>query len=241
MLIDYPAIFLIGFLGSFGHCIGMCGGFVMAYSIKINAKNPASENQPITPHLMYNIGRILTYTFLGLLFGFVGETVGIRLGINNFQGALQIVAGLIMIWMGLDFGGWIPPLSGNYFPGYSHFKKLASSLLSRVNRRNVFALGLVLGFIPCGLVYAAGAKAAATENVLGGMLTMFIFGLGTIPGMFLVGIGANLVTVKFRHYLFRLATVLVILLGIYTVYKGGRAIVNPVFHHHQMVEVHCDP
>ena len=63
-----------------------------------------------------------------------------------------------------------------------------------------------------------------------------IFGLGTIPGMFLVGIGANLVTVKFRQNLFRLATVLVILLGIYTVYKGGRAIVNPAFHQHQMVE-----
>lgn len=239
MSIDYPAVFLIGFLGSFGHCIGMCGGFVMAYSIKINQNQPASKAFFISPHLLYNIGRVITYTFLGLLFGLVGETLGVRLGLISFQGTLQIIAGLLMIWMGLDFGGWIPPLSASYFPGYTRFKQLIGSFLRKVNRKNVLGLGLILGFIPCGLVYAAGAKAAAAESALGGMLTMLVFGIGTIPGMLMMGIGANFVTVKFRQRLFRLATILVILLGAFTIYKGVRALTNPIMHH--TADIQCCP
>ncbi len=227
MLIDYPAIFLIGFLGGFGHCIGMCGGFVMAYSIKLNSGRPSPAKALIAPHLLYNIGRISTYTLLGLLFGLAGEILGIRLGIINYQGALQVIAGLLMVWMGLDFGGWIPPLSANYFPGYNRFKQLAGSLLNRVNRKNVFVLGVILGFIPCGLVYAAGAKAAAAGTVLGGMLTMLIFGLGTIPAMVLAGVGASFLTAKFRQRLFRIATVLVILMGAMTVYRGIHHLTHP--------------
>lgn len=237
MLIDYPAVFLIGFLGGFGHCIGMCGGFVMAYSIKLNPARSASIKQLLVPHLLYNAGRILTYMFLGLLFGLAGETLGIRLGIINYQGALQVIAGLLMVWMGLDFGGWIPPLSANYFPGYIRFKQWVSAALNRVNRKNVFGLGMILGFIPCGLVYAAGAKAAAAATIPGGVLTMLFFGLGTAPAMVIAGTGASFLTAKFRQRLFRLATVLVIVLGAATVYRGIHHLTHPQPTHQHGAEV----
>ncbi|MFQ5583921.1 MAG: sulfite exporter TauE/SafE family protein, partial [Calditrichia bacterium] len=96
-----------------------------------------------------------------------------------------------------------------------------------------FLLWLVLGFIPCGLVYAAGAKAATTGNATAGLLTMVAFGLGTLPAMMLIGLGANVVSVQFRQRLFKVATVLVILLGIFSVYRGIKAISGNQMMHHQ--------
>lgn len=245
MQADYLAIFIIGFLSSFGHCIGMCGGFVMAYTMKLNmAPGNLSPSQPIGfwqsfyPHLLYNSGRIITYAFLGLLFGLAGETMKIMLGIKNFQVGIEVFAGLFMIILGLEFGGWIPFNASKYVPGYLFFKNTISRMIGKVNRKNVFALGLALGFIPCGLVYAAGAKAATTGSAIAGLLTMVAFGLGTLPAMLLIGLGASTVSVRFRQKLFRAATILVILLGIFSVYRGVKAFTrNQMIHHHAHVNV----
>jgi sulfite exporter TauE/SafE len=223
MEIDYIAIFLLGFLGGFSHCIGMCGGFVMTYTIKINE----NESQPLigrwqklVPHLMYNSGRVLTYTLLGELFGLLGGTLGVLLAIRDFQGGLQLFAGVIMLVMGFDLAGLIPSVSPDSFPGIKQFRGLVTGLFNRVNRRNVFGLGFVLGFIPCGLVYAAGAKAAATQSIVGGMLTMLVFGLGTFPAMVLTGLTANLFSTKMRRRLYKIAAWLVIGLAVLTLLRG---------------------
>jgi len=242
MQLDYFAIFLIGFLNSFGHCIGMCGGFVVAYSLKIN---PTGKNRSIVywpavyPHLLFNIGRVITYTFMGFCFGLIGETFGIILSIRNFQGGVEILAGLVIILMGLELGNWIPFDSTRYVPGITVIKNLINGMIRRVKRQNILFLGLALGFIPCGLVYAAGAKAAATQSVWGGMLTMFVFGLGTMPAMILVGMSSNLISTRFRQQLFRFATILVILMGILSVYRGVRAIINPTLQRHNHASVAC--
>jgi sulfite exporter TauE/SafE len=223
MNIDFLTLFLIGFFGGFSHCIGMCGGFVMTYTVKI-AENEAAITssfwQRLTPHLLYNSGRLLTYTVLGEIFGFVGGTLGIILAVKDFQGALQLLAGMVMVLMGLDLAGVIPNLAPDAFPGIGLFKKIAGNLFNRVNRKNVFVLGLVFGLIPCGLVYAAGAKAAATQSIFGGMLTMFIFGIGTLPAMILTGLTANLISQKTRSRLYRFAAILVTVLGILTILRG---------------------
>jgi sulfite exporter TauE/SafE len=106
------------------------------------------------------------------------------------------------------------------------FKKAVQTMLNRVNRRNVFAVGLVLGFIPCGLVYAAGAKAAATQSLVGGMLTMLVFGLGTFPAMIIIGLASHLISDKLRHRLILIAAILVILLAIMTILRGIKAVLQ---------------
>jgi len=223
MEVEYLALFLIGFLGGFSHCIGMCSGFVVTYTLKIN-ENDAIENpsrlQLLAPHLLYNSGRVLTYLILGELFGLLGSTLGVIFAIRNFQGALQLLAGFVMFVIGFDLAGWIPSLAPDSFPGINKFKNLVQALFNRVNRRNIFGLGVVLGFIPCGLVYAAGAKAAATQSILGGMLSMLFFGLGTFPAMVLMGVTAHLFSNKFRSRLYRAAAILVILLAIVTILRG---------------------
>lgn len=220
---DYGMIFTIGFLSSFGHCIGMCGGFVTAYTMKLNADkddNRGGVLQKISPHIFYNTGRILTYIFLGALFGLLGETLHLIAGMRHYQGILQAVAGLFMILIALDMGGWIPATWTSNFPGYRQFKIIVGGLFSRVHKGNIIGLGVAMGFLPCGLVYAAGAKAASTGSIVSGMLTMLFFGLGTFPALFAVGLSANAISANFRSKIFKFATVLVILFGIFTTYKG---------------------
>jgi sulfite exporter TauE/SafE len=223
MDIDLVTIFVIGFLGGFGHCIGMCGGFVMTYTLKIQETDiiaQPSRWQMLYPHLLYNSGRVVTYVILGEIFGFLGSSLGVIFALRDIQGILQLFAGLVMVAMGIELAGWIPNLAPDSFPGISGFKKLVQSMFNRVNRRNIFVLGLILGFIPCGLVYAAGAKAAATQSIIGGMMTMLVFGLGTFPAMVLTGVTVNLISARLRHRLYRIAAILVIILGVLTILRG---------------------
>ena len=223
MHFELLTLFIIGFLGGFSHCIGMCGGIVLTYTLKIQENDPLSgpsKWQLIKPHFLYNTGRIITYTFLGEIFGVIGGTLGVIFAIRDFQGGLQLFAGIILLFRGFELAGLIPALSPDTFPGISKFKRLVTSLFNQVNRKNIFGLGLVLGFLPCGLVYAVGAKAAATQSFVGGMLTMLVFGLGTFPAMFLSGMTAHLISNKLRHHLYRLAAFLVIVLAVFTILRG---------------------
>ncbi|HQU74904.1 MAG TPA: sulfite exporter TauE/SafE family protein, partial [Calditrichia bacterium] len=110
---------------------------------------------------------------------------------------------------------------------YAAFKQVASRAFRKVTENNIFGLGVVLGFIPCGLVYAAGAKAATSGGAISGMLTMLAFGLGTVPALLMVGLGAQSVSAKFRYQVFRFATLLVIALGIMTTYRGATQLMAP--------------
>ncbi len=222
------SVFLIGFLSSFGHCIGMCGGFVMTYSMKINPSGTSqSWIQKVWPHVLYNSGRILTYAFLGFFFGLIGETMKVMLEVVHVQGALEIVTGVVMVIMGLDLGGWVPLSRGGYLPGFQWFISGVQHMLQRVNRRNVFQLGLVLGFIPCGLVYAAGATAAASGSAVRGVLIMIAFGLGTVPALLVVAFSTQWLSATLRQKFLKIATIFVIILGLLTIYRGTRIVLHP--------------
>ncbi len=223
MEFDYIAVFLIGLFGGFSHCIGMCGGFVMTYTLKIRENDPVTATtrwQIITPHLLYNSGRVLTYTILGEIFGLLGGTLGVIFAIRDLQGVLQLFAGFVMILIALDLAGWMSGFGSSSFPGTRLFKKIVNTLFQSVKRKNVFILGMILGLIPCGLVYVAGAKAAATQSLVGGALTMLFFGLGTFPAMMFTGLTVDLISNKLRHRLFRLAAVMVIALAVITILRG---------------------
>jgi len=230
--VNLLTIVTIAFLGSFGHCIGMCGGIVLAYStIKIQ---PASSKVSKTiAHLLYNFGRVLTYTILGALFGIIG---GVATFSNTANGTLLIIAGIAMILAGLSLMGKIKFLTliEHSLSSSNFYKKSFQAILHSKSNTSFFILGMLNGLLPCGFVYFFAITAASTADPLYGALVMAIFGLSTIPAMFRIGFLASLAqATSFRNMMMSLSSVVVILYGVFTVYHGYNRINAPqeTLHH----------
>ena len=224
--VNILTIISIAFLGSFGHCIGMCGGIVVAYStIKIDPKS--SKVSQSVAHLLYSSGRVLTYTVLGAMFGFLG---GVVLFSNNANGGLLIFAGIVMILAGLSLMGKIKFLTliEHSFSSSSTYRNAFKSVLNSKSNLSFFLLGMLNGLLPCGFVYFFAITAASTADPFYGALVMFIFGVSTIPAMFGVGFLSSLASAtSFRNMMMSLSSIAVILYGAYTIYNGYEYIANP--------------
>lgn len=224
--VNIITIISIAFLGSFGHCIGMCGGIVVAYStIKINPKS--SKVSQSVAHLLYSFGRVLTYSILGAMFGALG---GVVLFSNNANGGLLIFAGVVMILAGLSLMGKIKFLTliEHSFSSSSMYKNAFKSVLNSKSNLSFFVLGMLNGLLPCGFVYFFAITAASTADPFYGALVMFIFGVSTIPAMFGVGFLSSLASAtSFRNMMMSLSSIAVILYGTYTIYNGYEYISNP--------------
>ena len=225
--VNLLTIISIAFLGSFGHCIGMCGGIVLAYSsIKIE---PASSKVSKTiAHLLYNFGRVLTYTILGALFGVIG---GVATFNNTANGTLLVVAGIAMILAGLSLMGKIKFLTviEHSISSSNFYKKSFQSILHSKSNTSFFILGMLNGLLPCGFVYFFAITAASTASPLYGALVMFIFGVSTIPAMFSLGFLSSLASAtSFRNMMMSLSSIAVILYGTFTVYNGYDYLTNPL-------------
>ena len=225
--VNLVTIVTIAFLGSFGHCIGMCGGIVLAYStIKIE---PASSKVSKTvAHLLYNVGRVLTYTILGAIFGAIG---GVATFNNTANGTLLIVAGIAMILAGLSLMGKIKFLTviEHSISSSNFYKKSFQAILHSKSNASFFILGMLNGLLPCGFVYFFAITAASTASPLYGALVMFIFGISTIPAMFSLGFLSSLASAtSFRNMMMSLSSVAVILYGAFTIYNGYDYLTNPL-------------
>ncbi len=225
--VNLLTIITIAFLGSFGHCIGMCGGIVLAYStIKIE---PASSKVSKTvAHLLYNFGRVLTYTILGVLFGAIG---GVATFSNTANGTLLIIAGTAMILAGLSLMGKIKFLTviEHSISSSNFYKKSFQSILHSKSNASFFILGMLNGLLPCGFVYFFAITAASTASPFYGALVMFIFGVSTIPAMFSLGFLSSLASAtSFRNMMMSLSSVAVILYGAFTIYNGYDYLTNPL-------------
>jgi len=217
--VNILTIISIAFLGSFGHCIGMCGGIVVAYStIKIDPKS--SKVSQSVAHLLYSFGRVLTYTVLGAVFGALGGVITFS---NMANGTLLLVAGFFMILAGLSLMGKIKFLTviEHSFSGSSFYKNAFKKVLNSKSNFSFFLLGMLNGLLPCGFVYFFAITAASTASPLYGALVMAIFGLSTIPAMFGLGFLTSLTSAtSFRNMMMSLSSVAVILYGSYTIYNG---------------------
>ncbi len=224
--VNILTIISIAFLGSFGHCIGMCGGIVVAYStIKIDPKS--SKVSQSVAHLLYSFGRVLTYTVLGAMFGALG---GVVLFSNNANGGLLIFAGVVMILAGLSLMGKIKFLTliEHSFSSSSVYKNAFKTVLNSKSNLSFFLLGMLNGLLPCGFVYFFAITAASTADPFYGALVMFVFGISTIPAMFGVGFLSSLASAtSFRNMMMSLSSIAVILYGAYTIYNGYEYISNP--------------
>ncbi|WP_442764671.1 sulfite exporter TauE/SafE family protein [Sulfurospirillum cavolei] len=214
----------VAFLGSLGHCIGMCGGFVMAYSsAKIDPT--ASSSSQFLAHLTYNLGRISAYIFLGMFFGALGSIFTFSAHINGY---FYFVIGIVMVLMGLSMMGKIKFLTSleSTIAFNPTIKKLFSQLIHSKTLGSFYGLGLLNGFLPCGLVYFFLAAAATSGSFWLGGVKMALFGIATMPSMlglgFVVGFlkGSN-----FREVMIKVASLIIIVYGIYMAYLGYSAVI----------------
>lgn len=217
--IEWWAIITIAFAGSFGHCIGMCGGFIVAYSsTKIDAS--MSRGAQLLRHSAYNLGRVSSYAILGMIFGGLGSLFLIT---PQLHGTLFLFAGALMIITALGMFGLSSLLHTleRGFSNFSLFKTLFSRLIKSKSIGSFFALGVMNGFFPCGFVFFFAAKAAASASILTGGLVMAAFGLATVPTLLALGQSVSFFKeIAFRQTMNRIAALAILIYGLYSVYYG---------------------
>lgn len=210
------AAFTLGFLFSFAHCLGMCGGIVAAYSA-----NLPRDRLRWFPHLLYNLGRTLSYTVIGAGAGALGSIVALGGKLAGFQGALSVGVGSLMILMGIGMLGW--KLLKLEFPSLAStvwFRTLFQRTMKLPPALKTFGVGVLNGWLPCGMVYSGATIAAATGSPLKGAIAMACFGLGTLPAMFALGAIAYQLGTGMRQKLQQVGAIAMVLVGGLTIWRG---------------------
>jgi len=182
------AAFVTGLLGS-AHCFGMCAGLSGLFAVNASV---ASLRSQLPMAIVYNTGRILSYAFLGVLVATVGQSV--VKAIPNIAAPVRLAGGLLIVIVGLQVAfGWrfLAPLEQAGATIWKRIAPAAKNLLPVTTLRKALGLGLLWGWLPCGLVYSVLLLAATTANALNGGLVMIAFGIGTMPAMIMTGISAS--------------------------------------------------
>jgi sulfite exporter TauE/SafE len=203
---------VLGLAGSF-HCIGMCGPIAFVLPV-----DRSSKSKVIFQTFLYNFGRLISYSLIGILFGFIGK----GLYLAGFQQRLSVLMGVIMIATIV-----IPISVFNKYnfskPLYKIIAKVKSKLgfyLSKKSNKALFLIGFFNGFLPCGLVYMALIGSISTGNAIQGALYMAIFGLGTIPMMAAAILLGNFVSVSIRSKIQKAIPVFVVIIGLLFILRG---------------------
>jgi sulfite exporter TauE/SafE len=205
------AAFGLGILGSL-HCAGMCGPIALALPF-----NREHIGLHLTGNVFYQLGRIFTYAFIGLLFG----TIGRGFSLAGIQQPLSIAVGALMI------GAILVPRIINLHrsPGFlqrgiNWLKAQMGNYLKRRGLGALFVTGLLNGFLPCGLVYMALIGALGIGSPLESAGFMTFFGLGTFPMMFAIALTGNFISVKWRSIFNRAVPYVVVMLGLVFILRG---------------------
>lgn len=186
--LSFIAALTIGFMGSL-HCIGMCGGISSALTTALRPGASPFTRQLGYP-LLYSSGRIFSYALAGALAVLLGHPFRDLLG-GHGPSALRIFAGVMMVLLGFYLSGWWQVLNQLERLGANVWKRLAPwtrHLIPVDHPGKALALGMLWGWLPCGLVYSALAWSVGAESPLQGALLMLFFGLGTLPAMLGVGL-----------------------------------------------------
>lgn len=201
--VGYAALFLIGLLTSV-HCIAMCGGLNLAQSMS------GGNSRPLRRSVLYNLGRLTSYTLIGGVLGFIGEQAAITLRV---RGAIGLAAGILMLAMGVCMlGGFSLP----------HRIRLRLPLcvergLAALRGHGAYAIGLANGFMPCGPLQSMQLYAIAGGSFVAGAASMFFFCLGTIPLVLLFGTVSGVLRMNWRKRMLQLGSALLVLMGLFTV------------------------
>ena len=201
----------LGFLGSF-HCIGMCGP--IAFSIPVKR---TSSTSVLAGSLIYNSGRIITYTIIGFLFGLLGQGIALA----GWQNALSITLGVPILFI-LFLPNAIPLRYnvGLFFGLIEKIKSQLRKLFSIHTSSSLLLIGILNGLLPCGLVYLGVAGAIATGSAINGALFMAVFGIGTFPAMISLTVIRDYISLRVRERIRRTIPIFVGIMGILLILRG---------------------
>lgn len=202
---------VLGFAGSF-HCVGMCGPLAMSLPRNSSRMSSLSLNA-----LIYNSGRVLTYSVFGLFFGVLGT----QITISGFQGWLSILLGIAIV-VGVVLNQYFknhkrPPFYkkiGDYITIYYGILLRKKSILA------LFGMGLLNGLLPCAFVYSGLAAAVLTESPYHSMVYMALFGLGTFPAMYFMYLAPSILSLDLRNSIRKLIPYLAFSLGVFLIVRG---------------------
>jgi len=208
MVLLFTTAFIIGLSGSF-HCIGMCGPLALALPFKYNtfAANLLAK-------FLYNLGRITTYSFLGIIIGLLG----LQVMLSGYQQSISIGLGILLFIFGIIYLFKAQVLSNNLFINF--LKKSLGRFLQKKQIHTLFIIGLLNGLLPCGLVYIALSGAILTDSPLEGGLYMLGFGLGTLPAMLSISLANKIIPIKSRNFIKRLTPYFIFLFALLLILRG---------------------
>ncbi|OGO77909.1 MAG: heavy metal transport/detoxification protein [Clostridiales bacterium GWB2_37_7] len=197
---SYAVLFVVGVFTSI-HCVGMCGGIMLSQTL---SKNSTSKFEAIQPAILYNSGRVVSYTILGGIIGALGSVFSLSIIAKS---AMQIFAGVFMIIMGLNMTG----LSA--FRKF-HIKLPQFACKAKNKSGSPFIVGLLNGFMPCGPLQTMQLFALGTGSAGKGALAMFAFSIGTVPLMLTFGAVSGLLSKGYTKKILKFSGVLIIVLGL---------------------------
>jgi len=217
--------FLIGFLGSF-HCVGMCGPIALALPVYGD-----SNFSRIWGRILYNFGRIITYSFFGLLLGAFGQ----RLVLIGFQENVSLISGIIILLYVIMPRSLKSKLARNYYVTETNriIKKGFSRFLRSKSTSSLLFIGILNGLLPCGFVYVALAGSLSMDGPVNGALFMALFGLGTAPIMFATSLAGQYISINLRRKITKLIPAFAVVLAVLFILRGlslGIPYLSPKLH-----------
>lgn len=216
----YGMLFVIGLITSI-HCIAMCGGINLSQTLQKDTSAEVSRAM-FRNTLEYNIGRVISYTVIGGVLGGIGALAGIGSSLQTstfFQGMLKLLAGIIMVVMGVNMLGIFTGLRKLRI----HIPKFGKNVKLKSGRkpRTPFFVGLCNGFMPCGPLQSMQVVALASGNPLAGALSMFCFSLGTVLLMLGFGSAVSMLGKRFTRQVLKVGAILVVVMGLSMMVQGG--------------------
>ena len=202
--------FLLGLMGSL-HCVGMCGPIALSLPLRGH-----TIVQKIGGSILWSLGRIVTYSLMGALFGLIGA--GFKL--IGYQQAISVTIGILMI-----LSVFLPSIfkrytSGRFLSIFNPVRKGMQRLFQEKNNRALFLIGIFNGLLPCGLVYMAVAGAVGTADFRLAIAYMALFGLGTLPLLLVISMLGNVISQTIRKKINQAVPVVVILIGLIFILRG---------------------
>lgn len=210
----YSALLLSGFLGSLGHCLGMCGPLVTMAGLQARARS-----LPLLPSLLlYHMARVAMYAGLGAAVGTIGSFIDLAAQLSHLSGGLSLVFGMSVSVVSLSYLGALSLPQIDVFG--SRLSRSMGEVLKRGGLRGMALFGALTGLLPCCLVYGALLLAASTAAALPGALAMAAFGLGTMPALLAVGLGVGMLGPRTRQLLSRATGAFFLLVGLQLALRG---------------------
>lgn len=222
----FITLFLAGLVGGFTHCSGMCGPFVMTQVIGKMNKVPRDsmgqfkrlQGAALIP---YHLGRSSTYVFLAVISSYSAKHIFSVVEFRVVSIVLLVVAAIVFLSLGLGIANKYLPLKLQNSNNTGIIAKLSKPLFEKPTGASGYLLGVILGFIPCGLIFAALMAVVTIGNPIAAAFAMLAFAIGTIPALFIIGLGSNYLSRRWSNLMQRFARGVMVLNGIIILIMAG--------------------